>query len=81
MAEKRKLTKTEAKSVAMHYVIGMDDAEKSIWQSMTDFEPKEQETPTINTSAFPKVAVLQTNGERSFQGYGQLPITQREMGL
>lgn len=71
MAEKRKLTKIEAKSVAMHYVIGMDDAEKSIWQSMTDFEPKEQETPTINTSAFPKVAVLQTNGERSFQGYDE----------
>lgn len=71
MAEKRNLTEIEAKSVAMHYAIGIDDAEKSIWQNITDYEPKEQETPTINASAFPKVAVLQTNGERSFQRYDE----------
>lgn len=71
MAEKRNLTKIEADSVSMLYAIGIDDTEKSIWQSMTDYEPKEQEIPTIDTSAFPKVAVVQTNGEHSFQGYDE----------
>ena len=71
MAKKSNLTKLEADSVAMRYAIGIDDTEKSIWQSMTDYEPKEQEIPTIDTSAFPKIAVLQTNGERSFQGYDE----------